>query len=851
MDIKKHIDLFSQKVKHFLITHIGKLEKDTNVEEFYFAFCQVLREEIMVNWTSTIESIYKEKPRVLYYISMEYMPGRFLGNNITNISATELVQAVLQRFNRNYYDLQACEFDPGLGNGGLGRLASCFLDSLAAMRYPAMGYGLRYQYGIFEQEIWNGKQVERPDIWLLNENPWEFRRDRDAVSIKFMGHLQAAQNSHGDEVYLLENYDEVRALPYDYPIIGFPNNEDFSVLSLRLWTTKESPRNFELQRYNAGQLDQASENTSITDVLYPSDHHETGKRIRLKQEFLLSSASIQDIIHHHLHVYGDMNLFAEKTRIQINETHAALVIPELMRLLTKNYDFKWNDAWGAIQEICSYTNHTILREALEEWNEHRMAELLPRQYNMIQKINQKLCTDIRKHFSKDENCVKRISIIEEGQIRMANLCIYGSHKVNGVAKLHSKILKERLFNDFYQFYPEKFTNVTNGVTHRRWLLHCNPFLAKFISDRIGTQWISHFDKISELEKFASDKDSQEQLMKIKSHNKNDLLQFLTKENPLRDSKGKIISHTPVLDTSALFDVQIKRFHEYKRQLMNVFHCLMVIQELQKNIHSRNICRFVIFAGKAAPGYENAKRIILLIYAISRWLNEMPEIQQKICLCFVENYNVSHAQTIIPAADLSEQISTAGMEASGTGVMKLAMNGALTIGTHDGANIEMHEAVGDRWWPFGFGHTADEINQMKQEGSYTSKEIYDQDAEIRSTIDLLKNPCLARNDEEKEAFAQLHHSLLENEGHSFGDPFFVLKDLRNFYETQKKVEQLYATPNLWAETVIHNIAKMGIFSTDYSIQAYAEKIWGIHPCHLDLDIQKKVENEYAEAKKIPS
>ena len=469
-------EMLGNKIKHYLITTMGVTLDEANIDEFYRAFALTLREEIMINWTATEHTFKKNKCRKIHYLCMEHMPGRLTGSNITNIKATLLVQIMMKKLKRNLDEVLKREREPGLGNGGLGRLASCVMDSLATQQYPAIGYGLRYQYGIFAQEIWDGNQIERPDAWLLYENPWEFRRDGHGTSVYYSGRAIPATNKKGVEAPDLIDYEEVRALAYDMAVIGYKEISDFNVLTLRLWTTKESPRNFELQRYNAGQLDQASENTSLTDVLYPNDNNEVGKRIRLKQEFLLVSASLQDIIRGHLANFPDMTSFADKVRIQINDTHPSLVIPELMRLLIREHDFEWGPAWEAVKVCCSYTNHTILKESLEEWNENRLQYLLPRQYKIIERMNFDFCNQIRKEHPGDEERVRRMSILESGQVRMAYLAIYGSHRINGVSELHSDILRKELFKDFYEMYPDRFTNVTNGVTPRRWVLHVNPKL---------------------------------------------------------------------------------------------------------------------------------------------------------------------------------------------------------------------------------------------------------------------------------------------------------------------------------------------------------------------------------------
>jgi glycogen phosphorylase len=841
---KKHVDYLIKHIKHFLIANMGKVLEEASTQEFYYALCMSLREKIMLNWTANWHTIDNSKARIINYLSMEYLPGKFLGNNITNMGVRELVHEVLKITNRNYKDIIDVEPDPGLGNGGLGRLASCFLDSLATQKYPAIGYGLRYQYGIFDQEIWNGVQVERPDCWLLEENPWQFRKDLEAVSVRFRGIIKEATNSHNDQIFQIEDFEEVRAIPYDIPIIGYSPKMDFSTAIMRLWTTKESPRNFELQRYNAGQLDQAGENTSLTDVLYPNDNNETGKRIRLKQEFLLVSASLQDIVKRHLRNYGDLEAFADKVQIQINDTHPALIIAELTRMLNKTFDFSWENAWATTQKVCNFTNHTILKESLEEWNEERMTYLLPRQYKIIEKLNQIFCDKIREKYS-DPGKVDRMSIIHKGQVRMANLAIYGSKKINGVSAIHSEILKNKVFKDFNEMFPQKFINVTNGVTQRRWLLHCNPKLSKFITDRIGDKWTCDFSEIKKIKEFATDKKSQEEFLAIKQENKEAFLDFLTKENPIRDAKGKIIGHSKVLSVEALFDVQIKRFHEYKRQLLNALHLIMLYFEIKKNPSSRKIKRMAILGGKAAPGYERAKQIITLFFCLSRKINEDNDVKDKLKVVFVENYNVTKAEIIIPASDLSEQISTAGTEASGTGNMKLTMNGAMTICTDDGANVEMKNAVGKEFFPFTFGTSADEIENIHKNNSYNSKEIYENNEQIKEAMDSLKNGYFTTSEAEHQSLIALFNVLLEGQYGLMPDYYMVLKDLMAYYDTQKEVEELYSKPDKWAEYAIHNIGGMAQFSSDEVINNYVKSIWQIDKCPTDKKIEEQIKRDFFE------
>lgn len=848
IDLDYQAEMLAAKTKHYLITTMGRVSDEANSDEFYRALSHALREEIMINWLACKRTYEKNDVRMLYYLSMEYLPGRILSNNIINLQGLEIVRLVMQKMNRTYAEIIEREPDPGLGNGGLGRIASCLLDSLATLHYPAQAYGLRYQYGIFEQQIWNGNQIEAPDCWLLNENPWEYRRDLRRVFVKYSGELISNKNIHGDEIHSIKNYEEVQAMPYDYPIIGFSKSHHFSVVTLRLWTTKESPRNFQLQRYNAGRLDQASENTTLTDVLYPSDNHELGKRIRLKQEFLLVSSSLQDIIRHHLTRHNNFRSFADKVRIQINDTHPSLVIAELIRILTNKHDIPWKMAVDITRECTGYTNHTILSEALEQWDQKLMIDLLPRQYKIIERLNFEFCNALREKYPKDEDKIRRMSILENGKVHMAHLAIVGSHKINGVAALHSEILKKTVFKDFYELYPEKFTNVTNGVTQRRWLLECNPELAKFITKRIGDEWITDFTQIKKLADFASDPACQKEFRNIKKRNKQNLIEFLKQHNKLRNDQGEFVDTSSIIDINSLFDVQIKRIHEYKRQLMNILHIVMLYQEILENPHHNRIKRTFIFGGKAAAGYETAKDIIRFIACVARKINKDPIINHHLKVIYVENYNVSKAEIIIPAAELSEQISTAGYEASGTGNMKLSINGALTIGTEDGANIEMRQEVTDKWWPFRFGCSSEEIAKMRSEGSYRPRDIYEKNPKIRKAVDTLRDRTFAINDSEHQTFSDLFHKLIE--GHYGGAPdrYFTLKDLEAYYEIQKKVDELYSNPSKWNEYAIHNLAGMGKFSTDYTVKKYCEEVFELLPCSPDREILAQVEHEYREVDK---
>lgn len=843
MDVRA--DTLVARIKHYLITQMGKTLEETRPAEFYRALAYALREEVMVSWMATQKTFKKFQTRRLYYLSMEYLPGRILGNDITNLHSFEFVQKVVKQLGFSLEHIGNCEMDPGLGNGGLGRLASCFLDALATNHYPSMAYGLRYHYGMFEQEIWDGVQVERPDCWLLNDNPWELRQDEDRRVVKFGGLVHTTQKD-GYEYASLQSYDDVRAIPYDLPIVGYGTANDHpSAITLRLWTTKESPRNFRLQRYNAGRLDQAAENIALTDVLYPVDVHDTGRRARVKQEFLLVSASLQDIFGHYLKNFDTFDQFADKVRIQINDTHPALIIAEMMRLLTERYHLSWSKSLEITRECCGYTNHTILREALEEWDRHLIQHLLPRQYAVIERLNHDFLEEVRERFPDDEEKVQRLSIFGEGKIRMAHLAIYGSHRVNGVAELHTKILKSQVFPDFVELYPDRFIAITNGVTQRRWLLHCNPKLADFVTKRIGDAWIKDFSQIRKLESFASDPESQKEFLAIKEQNKKRFIKWLSENHKERDVSGMPIDQQLNLDHTALFDVQIKRIHEYKRQLLNALHLILLYQELKKNPSSRSVPRVVIIAGKAAAGYEAAKTIIQLIHSIARKVNNDPDIQGKLKVIFIENYNVSRAEMIIPSADLSEQISTAGLEASGTGNMKLSINGALTIGTADGANVEMKEEVSGKWWPFEFGLKSEEIHQLRLQDSYDPWSYYHKDGQISQAVDALRDGSLSSSPAEQEAFYSLYYSLLEGGNHQNPDPYFVLADFADYIQTQKRVEALFLEPEKWAEMAIHNMAGMGKFSADVSIHKYCKEVWDIEAQPLDSHIVKDARKVYCE------
>lgn len=836
---EERVNHLVSKVKHHLITQWGKMAEQVSDDIFYEAFSYAFREELMINWTASFRTYQENNSRMLYYLSMEYLPGKILANTIKSLKAEEIAREAATRLKRDYDTIVHKEREPGLGNGGLGRLASCFLDSLATLKIPTIGYGLRYQYGTFEQEICYGTQMERPDRWLMSVYPWAFRRDDQACTVKFSGRVSEVENEVKEKCFNLHDYEEVRAVPFDIPIIGHSAHPDYSVATMRLWSTKESPRNFRLQIFNSGKVDEAAENTLLTDVLYPNDNHDTGKRFRLKQEFLLVSASLQDIFKRHLSINSDLKNIADKVRIQINDTHPALLVAEMVRSLVKDYHFRFEEAWEATSHCVSFTNHTVMAEALEEWKIERLEKLLPRQYQVIERINEQFKKSLPEEF-KDPQIISKLQIIDHEHVRMANLAIYGSTKVNGVANLHTNILKEKVFKYFNQLYPNKFLNVTNGVTPRRWLLHCNPLLSQFISKRIGDGWQYNFSELSKLHDFAEDQNTIKEFLEIKKKNKEVCATYLRNYNDEFRSYDPFVKNMYALGPDSLYDMHIKRIHEYKRQLLKLVHAIILYQELLENPDSRKIKRTIFIGGKAAPGYQKARDLIYLIHIVARRINQDTRVNEKLRLLFVENYSVSKAEILIPASDLSEQISMAGKEASGTGNMKLSMNGSLTIGTEDGANIEMRESVTDQWWPFRFGASKEEIQRMHDEMSYFPHNIYNQNQKIKKALDTLKDNTFAESEFEQQLTSQFFHYLVEGFN---PDPYFILHDLEDYYQKQIKVEELYVNPMEWGKYALHNIAAMTPFSSDVSIQNYADHIWNIQPVDIKKEIFDRVKEDF--------
>ncbi len=788
----------------------------------YKALSFALRDKIMDNWIATNREYMEKDVKQLYYLSAEYLTGRFLGNNLINLGAEEEVNSLLASLGLSLNEIEDIEMDAGLGTGGLGRLAACFLDSIASLQLPGHGYGLRYDYGIFHQEILNGYQIEHPDQWLQHGNPWAIQHEEDMVIVKFGGRINRKNiSNHNKEKTELKDCEIVAAIPFDTPIVGFRNK---TVNTLRLWSTSVPDYNkFDIKAFDSGDYENAlrnvlkHDNLTMVSILYPNDNHDSGKRLRLKQQYILVSTSMQDIFRKYKRNHKSFDLFHQNISMQINDTHPSLVITELMRILVDEEDVDWDMAWKITVKTCSYTNHTVLKEAMEQWDTQMMKDLLPRNYEIIEIINHDFCKSIGEKYSGDMDRVRRVSIIEDGKVRMANLAIVGSHSVNGVAQLHTKILKEHVLRDFYETFPKRFNNKTNGITPRRWLLKSNPELANLIINKIGDRWITDLSELKKLEKFADNIPFMNQLMEIKHRNKQRLKDYIHKHNPVKDEYGRIIARIEV-DPNSIFDVQAKRLHEYKRQLMNALYILMSYNELKDDPDKNIIPRTFLFAAKSAPGYDMAKAIIKFINILARIINNDSNINGTIKIVFLENYNVSLAEILLTAADLSEQISTAGLEASGTGNMKLALNGALTIGTMDGANVEMSEEIGVENM-FIFGLMAEEIKQLKESG-YDPIEVCNNNEHIQRIINQLRSEELTNIPEERKVFNKIAESLVSEDRH------YILKDLPPYKEAQEKVSELYQDKISWAKKVVLNIARMGKFSSDRTIKQYNEEIWGL-------------------------
>lgn len=799
-------DSLREDIKLHLRHTLAKDEYSVTNWDKYRSVTLTIMDRLNDRMLKTQQKYYNLGVKRVYYLSMEYLIGRLLDNMLVNLNIRDVVAEALADLDMDYEDIRNSEWDAGLGNGGLGRLAACFLDSMATLGIPAVGYGIRYDYGIFYQKILNGFQVERPDLWLKYGNPWDTVRPKVQYAVQFYGNQSMYHTDKGELSYNWENYHKVKAVAYDTPIPGYNND---IVNYLRLWKA-ESSAAIDLKSFNQGQYIEAVRDNqleqNISRVLYPNDKVFVGQELRLKQEYFLVSASMQDILRRFRKQYSDFTLLPQKVAIQCNDTHPNLAIPELMRFLLDEEGMEWEKAWDITVKTMAYTNHTLLPEALEKWPVSLMRHLLPRHLNIIYEINRRFLDKVQATLGDDKNRLSRMSIVSEGEhpvVHMAHLGIVGSHKVNGVAALHSRLLKETMFRDFDEMYPDKFTNKTNGITPRRWLKQSNPAFADLISGKIGNDWITNLDELKKLEELADDAGFRKEFGRIKLENKKKLAEFI------KESAGEDVH------PESMFDIQIKRIHEYKRQLMAALHVITLYNRLKKNPEMDFVPRTVIFAGKAAPGYKMAKLHIKLINSIAEVVNNDPQVNEKLKCLFLQNYSVTLAEKLIPAADLSEQISTAGMEASGTGNMKFALNGALTIGTLDGANVEILEEVGEENI-FIFGLEVDEVETLRREG-YNPWNYYNANEELKQAIDQIREGYFSPDN--KTLFQPIIDALLHE-----GDYFMVLADFEAYIKKQEEVSELFKNKEEWNRKALLNAANVGKFSSDRTIREYNEEIW---------------------------
>ncbi|GAB5410658.1 MAG: glycogen/starch/alpha-glucan phosphorylase [Balneolaceae bacterium] len=799
-------DSLREDIKLHLRHTLAKDEFSKTNWDNYRSVVLTIMDRLHDKWINTQQTYHKTGVKRAYYLSMEYLIGRLLDNMVVNLDVQDEVAEACADLGLDYDEIRNAEWDAGLGNGGLGRLAACFLDSMATIGVPATGYGLRYDYGIFYQKIENGFQIEKPDLWLRYGNPWDVVRPKIQYPVEFYGHQNMFEKSTGEIEYKWENTRKVLAVAYDTPIPGYDNG---IVNNLRLWKA-ESDTAIDLQSFNQGQyIDAVRDNQleqNITRVLYPNDKMFVGQELRLKQEYFLVSASMQDILRRFKNQTDDWTKLPQKVAIQCNDTHPNLAIPELMRVLLDDVDMTWDKAWDITLNTMAYTNHTLLPEALEKWPVSLVRSLLPRHLNIIYEINRRFMDSIKVKFGDDTGRMSRMSIIGEGEnpvVHMAHLGIVGAKKVNGVAALHSRLLKESMFKDFDEMYPDKFTNKTNGITPRRWLKQCNPELSSLITENIGNKWITDLDDLQKLAPLAEDKKFQKEFAKIKLSNKKKLAKYI------KDTMDIDV------DPKSLFDIQIKRIHEYKRQLMAALHVITLYNRLKENPDLDIVPRTVIFGGKAAPGYTMAKNHIKLINAIGEKINNDPAVNKKLKCIFLQNYRVTLAEMMIPAANLSEQISTAGMEASGTGNMKFALNGALTIGTLDGANVEIKEEVGDDNI-FIFGLEVEDVAELRRTG-YNPQTYYNSNPELMRALDQIRDGFFSPED--KSLFQPIINALLHE-----GDYFLVLADYEAYVKSQEEVDKVYRNETEWNKKAILNVARVGKFSSDRTIKDYNDEIW---------------------------
>lgn len=783
----------------------------------YQAVALAVKDMIIDRWIATHKEYDKQDAKIVYYMSMEFLTGRFLGNNIISLCEQKEIEEALSELGFDLNSIEDQERDPALGNGGLGRLAACFLDSLASLGYPAYGCGIRYRYGMFKQQIRDGYQIEVPDEWLKDGYPFEIRRGEYATEVKFGGYVETEWDGKRNH-FVQKGYQSVMAVPYDIPIMGYGNNV---VNSLRIWDA-QPVNTFNLSEFDKGDYQKAVEQENlaktIVEVLYPNDNHYSGKELRLKQQYFFISASVQRAIKKYKEKHDDIHKFYEKASFQLNDTHPTVAVAELMRILLDEENLEWDEAWEITTKTCAYTNHTIMAEALEKWPIELFSRLLPRVYQIVEEINRRFVAQIQQRYPGDNEKIRRMAIIYDGQVRMAYLAIVGSFSVNGVAKLHTEILEKQELRDFYEMMPEKFNNKTNGITQRRFLLHGNPLLADWVTDKIGNEWITDLSNIKKLSVYVDDEKCQQEFMNIKYQNKIRLAKYIKEHNGID------------VDPRSIFDVQVKRLHEYKRQLMNILHVMYLYNQLKDNPNMDIVPRTFIFGAKAAAGYKRAKLTIKLINNVADVINNDKSIGGKLKVVFIEDYRVSNAELIFSAADVSEQISTASKEASGTGNMKFMLNGALTIGTMDGANVEMAEEVGKENM-FIFGASADEIINLENNGGYNPMDIFNNDQDIRRVLMQLINGYYSPQD--PELFRDIYNSLLNTQSSDRADTYFILKDFRSYAEAHKKIDQAYRDEKWWARTAMLNTASAGKFSSDRTIEEYVRDIWHLKKIKVEL------------------
>ena len=803
---------FIEDVKENVKNLYRKTLEEASQQEIFQAVSYTVKDVIIDDWLATQKAFDKQDPKMVYYMSMDFLMGRALGNNMINLKMYKEVKEALGEIGLNLDEIEDQEPDPALGNGGLGRLAACFMESLATLGYAAYGCGIRYRYGMFKQKIKDGFQVEVPDNWLKNGYPFELRRPEYSYEVKFGGYVRAEVTEEGKTRFVQENYQSVLAVPYDMPIVGYGNHV---VDTLMIWDA-EPMECFELDSFDKGDYHKAVEQENLArnlvEVLYPNDNHIAGKELRLKQQYFFVSASVQRALARYKKHHDDIHKLPEKVTFQLNDTHPTVAVAELMRILLDEEGLSWDEAWEITTKTCAYTNHTIMAEALEKWPIEIFSRLLPRIYQIVEEINRRFILQIQAEFPGDNGKVARMAIVYDGQVKMAHLAIAAGYSVNGVAKLHTEILKNEQLHDFYELFPQKFNNKTNGITQRRFLMHGDPLLADWVSEHIGDDWITNLSHIEKMAIYATDKKAQQEFMNIKYQNKLRLAKYIKEHNGIE------------VDPRSIFDVQVKRLHEYKRQLLNILHVMYLYNELKEHPDMDFYPRTFIFGAKAAAGYKNAKLTIKLINNVADVINNDRSINGKIKVVFIEDYRVSIAEWIFAAADVSEQISTASKEASGTGNMKFMLNGALTLGTMDGANVEIVEEVGKEN-AFIFGMSSDEVIAHERNRDYDPMQIFNTDQDIRKVLMQLINGFYSPND--PELFRDLYNSLLNTQCTQFADTYFILKDFRSYADAQKRVMEAYKDEEGWAKSAILNIAHAGKFSSDRTIQEYVDDIW-----HLD-------------------